>query len=200
METVKSLYGLHISCPHGREQEYKDYMEDILPIFRQMSDDVENGKFQGDFVRAFGAQPAQQDDFLLFIGLSHNQMFVSCGTIDNNEDIKFTDHCTLDEIKAFSLPRLEYIGYRVYKMANVVPDKMPDLFNSKLNEKWRMLTSHFRSLSKEEQERLQSPVPKEDEVSPVNYLFDKRVDEALKQAHHVKEEKADRGDDCGLEV
>lgn len=150
-------------------------MEAIMPIFHRMANDVKKGAYSGDFIRAFAAPRRNNSQFMLYIGISHNHLYVSCGTIDKKDNISIKSFCSLSDLKFFSPNDLENIGYQVYKMANIDPVKMPDILGGKLNEVWRKLTSHFRSLEKEERKRLGSPIPMEDIIGPVNYLFDENV-------------------------
>ncbi len=146
METVSSLYGLYVSCEIGQEQEYKDYMEDVLPLFHEMSKLVKLGTYQGDYIRSFSSQSRNKDGFLLYVGISHNQMFIGCGTINNDNDIYIKNHCKFSELKQFRISKIQFIKDMVGNMANIDLVKTPNIIKGKLNEKWSMLTAHYRSL------------------------------------------------------
>ncbi len=182
MESVTSLCGLFVSCEKGRENEYKQYMEDISPSFRTLEKCLKQGTFEGDFIRPFTARSGGGENrFYLFVGVAKKQLFISCGSISKDNDIRIRSHCRFADIKEFTPARIDEICKAATMMASIDINKMPTICGGKLNEKWRKLTSHFRSLSKEEQEMAEA------RGINLNETLDERINRTMAQ---VAAEKA----------
>lgn len=182
MESVTSIHGLYVSCPKGQEDDYLHFKAEAERLFSDMAKEVARGKFEGTYARDFAISVNAR--LYLSICISQKDLFVA---IDDRKDgnIHIRNHCSFDELKAINIAGIDDIRKSIISMANLDVTKTKIPLHSELNQKWQMLLPHFRSLSKEEKERLRSSSLEDNGLSPVDYSFDKRVDENMNQGRHI---------------